>query len=421
MSWKLRNGFIIAVVLVVSIFALSAVSAQDDASTPEPTAEAMPESGTSMSGQAFLGVSLQDTDEGVTVVEVLEGTAAADAGLQASDVITAINGEEVADAASTAAIVGSLSVGDVVTVDFTRDGEAMSVEATLGEQLAVPVPPIRQPRNQPYRNAPNMGGFGLSYDDTTQMWTINNLPENSALYDAGLRAGDVIVGFDGEAYDPMGLFEYIRSLDADATVTITVERDGAEQDIQIAIADLHDFAMPFGMTFGFGRGGREHDGMPNMPHEFFQMMPGMMSMYAGNGWLGVTFVSLDAETAAEHDVTETEGALITAVDTESPAADAGLQENDVITAVNGEPVDEERTLRDRLIAYEPDDTVTLTVLRDGEELSIDVTLGEPQAGDMMQMFRGMMPGMMPNDRYHFNLPIPAQPEPPEATEVAPNL
>src|SRR5690606_32840166 len=82
--------------------------------------------------------------------------------------------------------------------------------------------------------------------------------------------------------------------------------------------------------------------------------------------LGVTIVNLNAETAAENEVDVTEGALIMDVEDESPAADAGLQTGDIITAVDGDLVDEERTLRDRLFAYEPDDTVTLTVLRDGE-------------------------------------------------------
>jgi S1-C subfamily serine protease len=75
--------------------------------------------------------------------------------------------------------------------------------------------------------------------------------------------------------------------------------------------------------------------------------------------------------------------LITEVVEGSPAAEAGLQVGDIVTAVDGDRVDFEHTLRDRLFAYEPGDTVTLDVLRDGETLQIQVTLGEPQMGGFL--------------------------------------
>ena len=105
------------------------------------------------------------------------------------------------------------------------------------------------------------------------------------------------------------------------------------------------------------------------------MMP-FQYMY-GNGRLGVTFQTLDADIAKTNNLTVTDGALITAVEPGTPAEKAGLKVNDVITAVDGDKVDQERTLRDRLIAYEPGDTVTLTVLRDGTSQDIQATLDQP--------------------------------------------
>ncbi|GAB4337769.1 MAG: hypothetical protein Kow00117_19630 [Phototrophicales bacterium] len=69
-----------------------------------------------------------------------------------------------------------------------------------------------------------------------------------------------------------------------------------------------------------------------------------------------------------------EGALITDVLPDSPAEAAGLMVGDIIQAVDGDVVDAERTLSDRLYAYEEGDTVTLDVLRDAETLQIEVTL-----------------------------------------------
>jgi S1-C subfamily serine protease len=69
------------------------------------------------------------------------------------------------------------------------------------------------------------------------------------------------------------------------------------------------------------------------------------------------------------------GALVEAVEPGSPAEKAGIQVNDLITAVNGAPVDANHALADLIRANKPGDKVTLSILRKGAARSIDVTLG----------------------------------------------
>jgi 2-alkenal reductase len=69
------------------------------------------------------------------------------------------------------------------------------------------------------------------------------------------------------------------------------------------------------------------------------------------------------------------GHEVASVEAGTPAADAGLLEGDIITAVNGEVIDAETSLLDVLFGHRPGDTITLTVLRDGETLSLDLVLG----------------------------------------------
>ena len=309
--------------------------------------------------RTFLGIALDASDNGVVIREVAPASPAAAAGLQADDVVTAINGQAVTEPREAVEIIQGLTAGDTVTLDITRGGEAQTVEATLeaGRMGRGGFPGAR------------MNGDAIFYNDTDGTWLIANASEDGALYAAGLRSGDVITAVSGaDSLEPEAISEYVKGLADDATVTLTVERDGASQDIDVAASALKPLAdLPMFEIGGRGDGG--------FPFEF-----GMRGTMAANGRLGVAFEPLTAELAADQNVDVTEGALITEVAPESPAADAGLQVNDIVTAVNGEAVDEEHTLRDRLVAYEPEDTVTLAILRGGEAQDIDVTLDAPEMG-----------------------------------------
>ena len=332
--------------------------------------------------RAFLGVSLQDSDAGVTVQEVVAGSPAEDAGLQVGDIITKINDTTITSARQAVSTVGSLNVGDEVTLEIKRGDATQTLTATLAAATTSQRPTMN---------------LGFNYNPTDQSWTINQLSETSPLYDAGLRQGDVIQTFDGKAYDPMSLVQYLSGLSTDATVTVTVERDGNTQDIDIPASALSDIG-----GFGFGFGGRNGQGF-QFPFNF------NFGQASGGGRLGVQFVTLDEQAASEHKVTQTDGALVTQVADNSPAADAGLQVNDIITAVDGDKVDQEHTLRDRLVAYEPGDTITLDVIRGDQTMSIDVTLGQPEMSDFMPFFFGG-----PNGNGQFQPPQPAQPQQPQA-------
>lgn len=96
-------------------------------------------------------------------------------------------------------------------------------------------------------------------------------------------------------------------------------------------------------------------------------------------YLGVSLTSVNALSARANNLGATEGALVVAVSDGGPAADAGIQENDIITKIDGEQVTSADGLIIALREHEVGDKVTLTVVRDSKEQEVEVTLGSDEA------------------------------------------
>ena len=96
-------------------------------------------------------------------------------------------------------------------------------------------------------------------------------------------------------------------------------------------------------------------------------------------YLGVSLTSVNALSARANKLGATEGALVVAVSDGGPAADAGIQENDIITKIDGEQVTSADGLIIALREHEVGDKVTLTVVRDSKEREVEVTLGSDEA------------------------------------------
>ena len=94
-------------------------------------------------------------------------------------------------------------------------------------------------------------------------------------------------------------------------------------------------------------------------------------------WVGVEGGDLDAGTARTMGVSG--GAVVTQVRDGSPAGSAGLQAEDVITAVDDEPVHSMAGLRLALRTHKPGDTVTMAIVRGQEAQAVEVQLAERPA------------------------------------------
>src|SRR5712692_7097276 len=94
------------------------------------------------------------------------------------------------------------------------------------------------------------------------------------------------------------------------------------------------------------------------------------------GWIGVQIQPVTAEIAESIGLKQAEGALVSDPQANGPAAKAGIEAGDVITAVNGAAVKDARDLARQIGAIAPGTSVKLTVWRKGEEKNLSVSLGE---------------------------------------------
>jgi S1-C subfamily serine protease len=100
--------------------------------------------------------------------------------------------------------------------------------------------------------------------------------------------------------------------------------------------------------------------------------------YFARPYMGISFQPINPSIAERYKLPAQWGAYITTVESDSPAAQAGLQENDIITKIGDITIDETHSYVNSLFNYKPGDTINLTVMRDGKETQLQITLGEAQ-------------------------------------------
>jgi serine protease Do len=94
------------------------------------------------------------------------------------------------------------------------------------------------------------------------------------------------------------------------------------------------------------------------------------------GWLGVQVQPVTAGIAESLGMRKAEGAIVDQPQPDGPAAKAGIESGDVITAINGTPVKDSRELARTISMMAPNSSVKLEVLRKGESRSVTVALAQ---------------------------------------------
>jgi serine protease Do len=106
------------------------------------------------------------------------------------------------------------------------------------------------------------------------------------------------------------------------------------------------------------------------------LLPQLRTGKVTRGMIGVTVQSVPRDALDEFGLKERKGALVGSVSPNGPAAKAGLEPGDIILEVNGKPISDRDELVQLVVSLKPGTTVPVKVLRNKQEKTLNVTIGE---------------------------------------------
>lgn len=204
---------------------------------------------------------------------------------------------------------------------------------------------------------------------------VNEVVDDSPADDAGLRDGDVIVAIDGsKIHDTDDLLDLIDDSDPGDEIVLTIDRDGKQKQISVELGKERGRKSHGGWGRLFGHGGSHRvpapPALPDVPEVY------SLSFGGSRSFLGVSLTDLSDQLGDFFGVEDGRGALITEVEDDSPADEAGLEAGDVIVAIGDEEVDDYDDVVEIIAETEEGDKIIVALIRDRKELDVEVEVGE---------------------------------------------
>jgi serine protease Do len=151
---------------------------------------------------------------------------------------------------------------------------------------------------------------------------------------------------------------------------------GALINAQGQMIAMNTAILTGGNTFGGGEGGNIGIGFAipsNMAKEVMDQL--IKTGKVSRGYIGVMLGPLTADLAKAMNINTIHGAVIEQVDPGTPGAKAGLKQYDVIVGIDGQKVDNPSEATLKVTEHAPGSTIVLDIIRNGQPMKINVTLG----------------------------------------------
>ncbi|NNC94868.1 MAG: PDZ domain-containing protein [Chitinophagales bacterium] len=193
---------------------------------PSPSCQKAPDHG-------FLGVYMEDTEEGVLVEEVVEGSAAEKAGILSGDVLLNLDNKPVNSDEEVFAIMKTTKPGDEMPVKLIRAGNTMTLNATLGK-------PQMKKHTMEWKSIEIERPFlGVVMEDKDEIngVLIKEVVKESAAEKAGIKSGDIIKSVDNvQTNDVESAIHEIRNKKSGDDIEMIIDRNGEIQNISATLA-----------------------------------------------------------------------------------------------------------------------------------------------------------------------------------------
>lgn len=189
---------------------------------------------------------------------------------------------------------------------------------------------------------------------------VSQVLDESPAEEAGLEAGDIVIELAGEeAGTPQALRKILESRSPGDEIEIDFLRDGKRATIQVTLGEGRKLSKKL------------HRKLGKLQDDLFDRE---------RGFLGVQTQPLSGDLGEYFGVENGEGALVTEVVEDSPAAKLGLKAGDVIVELNEEKVEDPSDLRRTIRGYTEESEVDVVWIRGGKRQSGKTTLELRETG-----------------------------------------
>jgi serine protease Do len=213
--------------------------------------------------RTILGVTTEKTDKGAKIESVSDGSGAEKAGLKEGDIITGINKSVITSPEDLISAITKQKPGDIVDVDYIRDGKKAKCKATLGksedsfnynfntypeaygyrfEMPRVPrVPRANLWNPEEFRELMIFSdrpkyGMSIQDDEDNRGVKVTQVDDEGNAAKGGLKEDDIITEVDAEKVTSVdALRELLDTKKDKASVSIKILRDGKEQSLTIKV------------------------------------------------------------------------------------------------------------------------------------------------------------------------------------------
>ena len=203
--------------------------------------------------RGWLGVMIQGVDRelaqsfgldkptGALVAQVLEGSPAEAAGIQAGDVIIRFNGESIEDSSELPQVVGILAPGAEAPAELVRNGERLTVSVTVGDlpddaesRFYGEAHPEVSPLGLTVEALSDASREELKLDAGVRVVSVEEGPAAKA----GVQVGDILVSLNGQPLvTPEDLANVVAALPPSGSVPLLINRGGSARFLPLPLND----------------------------------------------------------------------------------------------------------------------------------------------------------------------------------------